>query len=350
MIKRRSPQLRKLGKNSLTCLRLGLTIGDPAGIGPEILLKSLARHQKIPRARYLVFGPEKLIQDEMEALGLKINFFPFTHWASSFQPGFYLFPFEEKVGQIKKGVPSPESGRISFLAFAQAVDMAKKGQLEAIITAPISKHSWSLIGLPWRGHTEYLEQAYPQAIMAFWSSKLKVVLLSHHLSLKQALEKIKKEYLLDFFIRLEASVKKFFKSKVEFLVAGLNPHAGENGLLGEEEKKEISPAIVEAQKRGINISGPYPPDVIFRQALNRRDCLVIALYHDQGLIPFKLLSFEEGVNVTLGLPFIRTSPDHGTAFDIAPQRIASEKSFLAAINLAYKLAKSSMSPSFHFGS
>ncbi|MCX7973024.1 MAG: 4-hydroxythreonine-4-phosphate dehydrogenase PdxA [Candidatus Aminicenantes bacterium] len=350
MIKKRKLQPRKPEKNKLSLLRLGLTIGDPAGIGPEILVKALAHQTKIPRARYLIFGPEKIIKEEIRALGLKIYFLPFSDWETCSQPGFYLFPIDEKIPLIEKGKPSSEAGQISFLAYVKAIEMAQNGQLEAVVTAPISKLSWSLAGLPWRGHTEYLEQFYPEAIMAFWSRKLKVALVSHHISLRHALEKIKFDYLLEFFRRLEASTKCLFDSKIEFLVAGLNPHAGEDGLLGDEEKKEIIPAIAAARQRGMSISGPYPPDVVFRQALNLKDCLVIALYHDQGLIAFKLLSFEEGVNVTLGLPFVRTSPDHGTAFDIAPQRKASEKSMLAAINLAYRMVASLPSPTLHFGS
>lgn len=338
------------GRNSRYLIRLGLTIGDPAGIGPEILIKSLVSPRLLPPASFLIFGPSEIINQEMKTLKLKINLLPFSDWEQVSKPGFYLYPFNGEEKPIKKGRPSAEAGQISFAAFVQAIEAAKGGYLEGIITAPVSKLSWSLAGLPWRGHTEYLEQFYSEAIMTFWSQKIKVALFTHHLSLKQAIEKIKYELLVDFFVRLESYVRPLFGSKIEFLVAGLNPHAGEDGLLGMEEIKEINPAIQEVRQRGLNFSGPYPPDIIFRQALERKPCLVVALYHDQGLIAFKLLGFEQGVNVTLGLPFIRTSPDHGTAFDIASKRIASEKSMLAAINLAYKMARKLASPSFHFSS
>jgi 4-hydroxythreonine-4-phosphate dehydrogenase len=347
MIKRtkRWPRGQERSKGKL--VRLGLTCGDPAGIGPEVLLKALACKKRLPAASYLIFGPEELIRQELKALKLRINLLTFSRWEEMSQPGFYLFSTDDGPFSIKKGEPSAEAGQISFKSFARAIEMASQGYLEAVVTAPVSKLSWSLAGLPWRGHTEYLEGIYPEAIMAFWSQKIRVALFSHHVSLKQAMEKVKKASLLDFFLRLENSVRPLVTNKVEFLVAGLNPHAGEDGLLGEEEKKEIIPAIQEAQKMGLNFSGPYPPDTIFRQALERKDCWVVALYHDQGLIAFKLMSFEKGVNVTLGLPFVRTSPDHGTAFDIATKRIASEESMLAAINLAYKMARSSGPPALH---
>jgi 4-hydroxythreonine-4-phosphate dehydrogenase len=175
--------------------------------------------------------------------------------------------------------------------------------------------------------------------MAFWSKKLKVALLSHHLSLQNALNKVNKEGLLDFFLSLDRSVRGVRQGDFTFLVAGLNPHAGEDGLLGREETKEIAPAIKKARRRGIKISGPYPPDVVFRNAFGKTDTIVIALYHDQGLVPFKLVAFDSGVNVSLGLPFIRTSPDHGTAFDIAGKDRANPRSLVEAIRLADALSR-----------
>jgi 4-hydroxythreonine-4-phosphate dehydrogenase len=184
-----------------------------------------------------------------------------------------------------------------------------------------------------------LSQFYAGAIMAFWSENLKVALLSHHVSLRDALKKVRRESLQDFFISLHRAVKGVRPGGFEFLVAGLNPHAGEGGLLGREESDEITPAIKEARRLGIKVSGPYPPDVVFRSAMGRKDKVVIALYHDQGLIPFKLAAFETGVNVSLGLPFIRTSPDHGTAFDIAGKNRASPRSLVEAIKLAAALSR-----------
>ena len=174
--------------------------------------------------------------------------------------------------------------------------------------------------------------------MSFWSNELKVILYTHHLPLKEAIKRIQKDRLLAFFYNLDLSLAKTPLKSCHLLVSGLNPHAGEKGTLGTEEETEIIPAIEQAQKKGLSISGPYPPDVVFRKAFNEPGKIVIALYHDQGCIPFKLESFHTGVNVTLGLPFFRTSPDHGTAFDISGKGIADSRSMEASIKLACELS------------
>jgi 4-hydroxythreonine-4-phosphate dehydrogenase len=175
--------------------------------------------------------------------------------------------------------------------------------------------------------------------MAFWSEKLKVALFTHHLPLKSALRRVKKKQLQEFFAFIHRIFERGMPGKYDFLVAGLNPHAGEAGLLGREEEEEIIPAIRSSQKKGLRISGPFPPDVVFRKALGQADKIVISLYHDQGLIAFKLVAFDTGVNVTLGMPYIRTSPDHGTAFDIAGKGIANPQSMIESIKLAYGLSQ-----------
>ncbi len=329
---------RGQGKSSPAWPVIGLTIGDPAGIGPEILVKALCKNHSLPEAGYILFGPAEFFQAEAKLLGLQPQISPFPGWGKMDKPGVYFFPWKSRVRPVKKGEPSAEGGRVSYKSFCRAIAEAQKGNIQAIVTSPISKLSWKLAGLPWKGHTEYLEHFYPRVIMAFWSRRLKVALFSHHLPLQLALKRVTKQNLVRFFLHLHQSLHQGFGAELEYLVAGFNPHAGEEGLLGQEEEREIIPAIAEAKANGLNISGPYPPDVVFRQALDNRRRLVVALYHDQGLIAFKLVSFAEGVNVSLGLPFIRTSPDHGTAFDIAGQRIASEKSMLAAIRLAHRLA------------
>jgi 4-hydroxythreonine-4-phosphate dehydrogenase len=218
------------------------------------------------------------------------------------------------------------------------VGEARQGRLGAVVTAPISKESWHLAGLSWKGHTEYLDSLFPGAIMTFWSDRMRVALLSHHLPLREALGLVKADILCRFFIHLHRCLESAGETGFELAVAGLNPHAGEGGLLGTEEEKEIRPAVERARAEGLRISGPWPPDVIFRQALDRPDQVVVALYHDQGLIAFKMASFETGVNVSLGLPFIRTSPDHGTAFDIAGQGKADPESLRQALCLGRRLA------------
>jgi 4-hydroxythreonine-4-phosphate dehydrogenase len=318
--------------------KIGITLGDPGGIGPEIVLKALSSKNSLPKISYILFGSSQLVEEEKLALGLELDIQPFDKTKETIFPSLSLLEVENPLKTVKKGYPSKENGQASFLFFKQAFEEAKKGTIQAFVTAPISKQSWKLAGLKWRGHTDFLSQVYPQAIMTFWSERIKVALFSHHLPLKAALEKIKKEDLRDFFLLLHKHTEKIQPETFHFLVAGMNPHAGEEGLFGSEEEEEILPAINHAKKEGVRISGPFPPDVVFRKALNHPDKIVIALDHDQGLSPFKLEAFEKGVNTTLGLPFIRTSPTHGTAFDIANKRTANPESMVEAIKWAYELS------------
>jgi 4-hydroxythreonine-4-phosphate dehydrogenase len=316
--------------------KIGITLGDPGGIGPEIILKSFSSKNFLPQAHYILFGSSRIIEEEKRALGIELDIPPLRIEKPDV-PSLSFIEIENPVKTIKKGTSSKEAGLASFLFFKEAIEEAKKGKIHALVTAPISKSSWNLAGFEWTGHTDFLSQLFPQAIMAFWSEKIKVALFTHHIPLKAAIEKVKKEDLLDFFLLLHQHIEKIQPEKYQFLVAGLNPHAGEDNLMGSEEQDQIAPAIERAQRKGMRISGPFPPDVIFRYCLNRPEKIVIALYHDQGLIPFKLESFEKGVNVTLGLPFIRTSPDHGTAFDIAGKGTANPQSMVEAIKLAGEL-------------
>jgi len=319
--------------------RIGISIGDPGGIGPEVSLRALFGSSALPPACYILIGPRPFLEKEARACGLAGQFRSWTAESSDREAGVYLRDTPGPSEAVTKGVSGAEAGRASFSWFEEAVASARRGEIEAVVTAPVSKHSWSLAGIPWRGHTEYLESLFPDAVMSFWSDRLAVVLLSHHLPLEEALKRVTRPALGRLFrIIRESALIRRTGGEAEILVAGLNPHAGENGLLGTEEAEIISPAVEEARRSGIRIRGPYPPDVIFREALGRPDRIVAAMYHDQGLIPFKLAAFETGVNVTLGLPFVRTSPDHGTAFDIAGKTPADPGSMAASLRLAAELA------------
>ena len=311
----------------MTPPKIGITLGDPGGIGPEITLKSLPSFSSLPDAQYVLFGSQKVLDHERSSLHLDVSFS---------QDSLTIHEVEGLTDLPVKGKPASPNGTASFLYFEQAVIQAQKGNIQAIVTAPVSKRSWDLAGVPWAGHTEYLSQFYPEAIMFFWSAELKVALYTHHISLQSAVVKVQEKPFLDFIMRLDKNMHAIPSADFEFLVSGLNPHAGENGLMGSEEIDEILPAIEKARSNGIQVSGPFPPDTVFRQVLNKPDKIAIALYHDQGLIPFKLMAFDRGVNMTLGLPFIRTSPDHGTAFDIAGKGIADPKSMIEAIRLAHR--------------
>ena len=322
----------------MTVPAVGITLGDPGGIGPEVAVKALSRLDLLPKARFLVFG-ERVVWDRAWAsLGSKPEGPPWAGGDIPGEPGVYFCPMGAGAGELTPGRPSAANGKASFQAFELAVTLASTpGALDGLVTAPISKTSWKMAGLRWRGHTEYLDSLYPGAIMTFWSERLKVALLSHHVPLKEAIGRVKREILLEFLRALHKDLSAVRSGVAEILVAGLNPHAGEESLLGGEEASEIGPAVEAAWAAGIPVSGPFPPDTVYRKALDRPERMVVALYHDQGLIAFKLAAFETGVNATLGLPFVRTSPDHGTAFDIAGRGIADARSMSEAIRLAVGL-------------
>lgn len=313
----------------MTLPKVGITLGDSGGVGPEVTLKSLSSLSSLPDVQYVLFGSKAVIDYERAALNLDLSL-P--------RDSISLHEVEGLAGPVVKGKSTLPNGTASFRYFEEAVQQAQKGNIQALVTAPISKRSWDLAGIPWAGHTDYLSQFYPEAIMFFWSEDLKVALYTHHIPLQKAITKVKEKSLFEFMGRLDKYMNSIQSQSFEFVVAGLNPHAGEQGLLGSEESEHILPAIEKARSNGIRVSGPFPPDVVFRDARNKKNIVAIALYHDQGLIPFKLLAFNRGVNLTLGLPFIRTSPDHGTAFDIAGKGIADPNSMIEAIRLAHRFA------------
>lgn len=228
----------------------------------------------------------------------------------------------------------------SFEYVQRAVGFALEKKVHALVTAPISKEKWLRAGVPFKGHTELLAKTagVKDYSMFFWSESLKVALYTIHIPLKEIFQHIHGDEIIRFIRFVDRELFRLFKKKFTFLVSGLNPHAGEDGYLGSEEKDVIIPAV-RALKSEIIINGPYPPDTVFLKARDAKDSVVISWYHDQGLIAFKLLNFHSGVNMTLGLPYIRTAPDHGTAYDIAGKGIANPSSMEQAIRLAEYLVK-----------
>ena len=317
----------------MTVPTIGVTAGDPGGIGPEVVVKTLARAGGFPKAAYVVFTDPRVIGAEQERLGIRIAS---REWRPDLpsEPGVFLAAVPYPAGPAASAKVSAGNGEASFRWFEAAVERARAGRLQAVVTAPISKAAWALAGHPFRGHTEYLARIYPDAVMAFWSDELKIALFSHHRPLGEAVAAVRRDALVDFLRSLRRGLEKAPGGPFRLLAAGLNPHAGEDGRLGREEIDEIRPALEKAAAEGMSVTGPFPPDTVFLRARGQRDAVVVALYHDQGLIAFKLLAFATGVNVTLGLPFVRTSPDHGTAFDIAGKGVADARSMEEAVRLA----------------
>ncbi len=288
---------------------LALTVGDPSGIGPEIAAAAARDPRVTAVCTPVLYGP--------------------TH--------------PDDLEPYPVGVVNATSGLRAYDEIARAVDDCRAGRVDGMVTAPINKAAFAAAGLLWKGHTDLLAHlcGVPDVGMLFWSEKLRVVLATVHIPLAEVPAALTRERLLAV-IRLTArSLPQFGIAAPRIAVTGLNPHAGEDGLLGGEELVTITPAITDACADGIDVHGPFPADTVFVRAARGDFDVVIACYHDQGLIPVKLLAFGHSVNVTIGLPIIRTSVDHGTAFDIARQGKADPGSMVEAILLAARLAKSS---------
>jgi 4-hydroxythreonine-4-phosphate dehydrogenase len=249
-------------------------------------------------------------------------------------------PTGDAAGTFTRGRPSAEAGRAAFDAIVEAVADAREGKVAAVVTAPISKEAFRLAGLPWRGHTELLAHltGASDVAMMFHSDALRVILATTHIPLRDVAEHLSPDR-LDVVIALATrELPRFGFVRPRLAVAGLNPHAGEHGLMGDEDDRVIAPAVERARRRGLDVSGPWPADTIFLRASRGEFDAVVACYHDQGLIPMKLVSFGRAVNVTVGLPIVRTSVDHGTAFDIAGTGRADPSSLIQAALRAVRLS------------
>jgi len=311
--------------------RLAITMGDPAGIGPEVCLKALSALAQRSSVACKLYGDARQLETTASELGICL------HPDSIIDTGHY--------GPYPARCDSKEGGLASAAAIERAVAHCKSGALEGIVTAPISKRSFKMAGLPWPGHTEFLAHlsnpSHPPIVrMSLVNTELRVILHSVHVSLKEAIQSLKVSSLLETFRVAQEAASLFGIPNPRIALASLNPHASEEGQFGSEEQEILAPAIKAAADAGISILGPISADTVFMRARigHKPDFdLVIALYHDQGLIPIKLNGLDQGVNITVGLPFIRTSVDHGTAFDIVGRNLANPSSLICAIDQACRL-------------
>jgi len=329
--------------------RIGITMGDPAGIGPEIIVKVLAQETIYRQAIPLVIGDWAILDRARTYVGAKVRIRRIeSPGGASGRPGAVEILDLKNVNaeQCPPGVLRAEAGRAAVEYVWKAIDLANAGELDAVVTAPLNKEAMHLAGYQFAGHTEIFAErtgTRKYALMLV-AGRLRVLHVSTHVSLREACDRVTQERVLQV-IRLAHDVGGAWalrKSKIG--VAGLNPHAGEQGLFGREEREEIGPAVETARTEGIDVLGPFPPDTLFYRASRGEFDFVVAMYHDQGHIPVKLRGFDRGVNVTVGLPIIRTSVDHGTAFDIAGKGTASHRSLLEAIRLAIRMARRLESP------
>ena len=324
--------------------RVGITMGDAAGIGSEIVLKSLSDKNILKICQPVIIGDGKRLRQTARDLKIDIDLLNVKKGAEiPHNSGkVIVYDLENITQEIICGEESAVSGKASAEYIEEAVRLWQAKKIDAIATAPISKMAIHLGGYDFPGHTEFLAflTDTQQFAMSFFAEKLRVVLLSTHVSLRDAIELVKKEKLVELIKFSHREISRLLKRDARLAVAGLNPHASEGGMFGNEEETEILPAIKECREKfGIEVDGAYSPDTIFLRAFKGEFDGVISCYHDQATIAVKCLSFGASVNVTLGLPLIRTSVDHGTAFDIAGKNLAESSSMTAAINLAAELAE-----------
>ena len=284
--------------------RIAITVGDPAGIGPEVAARAAADPGVLDVCDPILYAPPD-------------------------------------PGRFPPGVLSAAAGQAAYDLIVRAVTDATRGVVDGVATAPVNKEAFRLAGLPWAGHTDLLEHltGAEHVAMMFHSDALRVVLATVHIALAEvpaALTRASLEATIDLTAR---ELPRFGVAAPRIAVCGLNPHAGEHGLFGREEQTVIEPALAACRERGVNVTGPFPADTLFTRAARGEFDVVVACYHDQGLIPVKLLAFGQAVNVTLGLPIVRTSVDHGTAFDIAGKGVADPGSMIAAVKLAAQLVR-----------
>lgn len=325
-------------------------MGEPAGVGPEVVVKALADAGLRRRAKFVVYGMNELLAYAADLAEIEPFWWRVQHDSPrvefDLRRDIVVLDYDEftMLGQAHPQ-PSRQGGLASLAFLKDAIADAMKaddepGRIDALVTAPICKESWHAAGCRWPGHTEMLQAIThaKRSVMMFASPKLNVALSTVHLPLMDIRNVLTIGKVFDPIDLGYQACRAMGIDEPKVAVCGLNPHAGENGLFGDEEQRLIEPAIKMAKEQGIDCHGPFPGDTIFRDAVAGRYDLVVAMYHDQGLIPVKLLAFDEAVNLTLGLPIVRTSPDHGTAFDIVGKNKADPSSLRSAIDLAIKLA------------
>jgi 4-hydroxythreonine-4-phosphate dehydrogenase len=325
---------------------LALTSGEPAGIGPDITIKAWLRRNELKLPPFYLLGDRDFLGNRAKALGLEVEF-------AEVRPEDAFSAFADalpvvttgNVATAQPGQPDHTSAEAAMASIRHAVDDVIAGRASAVVTNPIAKSVLYRAGFRHPGHTEFLAELAasgghaPQPVMMLWSPVLAVVPVTIHLALRDAIDRLSRELIVTTVRIVAAALQaRFGLARPRLAVSGLNPHAGEDGSLGTEEQSIVAPAVEILRGDGIDIRGPLPADTLFHDAARKTYDCAICMYHDQALIPVKTLAFDDAVNVTLGLPFVRTSPDHGTAFDIAGTGQANPSSLIAALRLAARMA------------
>lgn len=323
--------------------RIGITLGDINGVGPETIIKALADHRILAMVTPVIYGSGKVVSFYKKQLSIDdFNFVQVKNRGQYTAKAINVINCWEDNIEVAPGKPSQESGKAALAAIKQACDDLKEGIIDALVTGPIDKQTIHSSEFPFKGHTEFITQYFgaSESLMFMVSETLRIGLVTEHVALKDVAALITKEKIERKLQLMEQSLRKDFGiTKPKIAVLGLNPHAGDGGLLGSEDDSIIKAVVQEQRSKGKLVYGPQPPDGFFGAGQFAKYDGILAMYHDQGLIPFKTLAFENGVNYTAGLPVIRTSPDHGTAFNIAGKNLASELSMREAIFLAASVYK-----------
>jgi 4-hydroxythreonine-4-phosphate dehydrogenase len=328
---------------------LALTSGEPAGIGPDIALAAWLRRSELDLPPFYLLGDRAFFAERAKILGLQVELADTVpeEAVAAFAKALPVVATGE-IASARPGQPDDSSATAALASIRQAVDHVKHGKAGAVVTNPIAKSVLYRAGFHHPGHTEFLAELAatngrtPQPVMMLWSETLAVVPVTIHLSLRDAIAQLSSELIVSTTRIVSAGLKsRFGLARPRLVLSGLNPHAGEDGSLGTEDLNVVRPAVDTLRNEGIDVRGPLPADTMFHAAARKTYDCAICMYHDQALIPIKTLAFDDGVNVTLGLPFIRTSPDHGTAFDIAGTGKANPSSLVAALRLAARMAAQS---------
>lgn len=328
---------------------LALTLGDPAGVGPDIALLAYAARSQEVIPPFVLLGDEAVLTQRADALGLSVTIAPVASPKEAlavFDKVLPLLPIDV-AGPVVPGHPSVDAMDAVRQSIETAVALVRRGQARGVVTNPVSKAHLYEAGFAFPGHTEYLAALASGGdvpllpVMMLVAGPFKVVPTTIHIPLKDVSQALTPDLLRETIEITDRDLRRFFGyERPRLAVSGLNPHAGEGGSLGREEVEIISPVIAALTDAGLDVSGPHPADTLFHAAARERYDAAVCMYHDQALVPFKTLAFDEGVNVTLGLPFVRTSPDHGTAFDIAGTGAANPRSLIEALHLAAEMSTS----------
>ena len=333
---------------------LAITMGDPAGIGPEIVAKALSHPETYEKCRPIVTGDAEVMLRAVDLLGLNLKINPVSAVKDARFTWGTLDVYDLQcvdIDQLVYGQVSAQCGNAAFVSVRKAIDLAMEGAVDGTVTAPLNKEALNLAGHHYDGHTEiYATFTHTKKYaMLLADEHLRVIHVSTHVPLRKACDLVKKARIIEVTELIDDACRQFGIQNPRIGIAGLNPHSSDNGLFGDEEALEITPAVEELTKRGFNVVGPVPPDTLFAKAKCGQFDGCVAMYHDQGHIPFKVVGFNwnaetgkmdsvKGVNITLGLPIIRVSVDHGTAFDVAGKGIASEDALMVSIDYATKMA------------